>query len=157
MVKRETPFNSSFRKREKIGFRSGQSLIEVVFSVGVIVLVMTAVLSLLVSSLKSRTQGLDRGKAAELGQKVIEQLVEMESADGDNFWNINSSYWRSNNGVTKTMSGYPGYNYTVGFTQVTNVCPGTATNFVCANVTVGVGWTARTPQSVVFTRFFSRQ
>ncbi len=136
--------------------KKGQGLIEVVFSVGVIILVLTAVLSLLVSSLKSKTQSYDRGKAAELGQKIVEQLVEKESADKDNFWNMNSSFWQANNGVRQTMTGYPGYNYTINFTRVINDCPNGATNFICANATVEVAWSGRTAQQLVFTRFFSR-
>jgi Tfp pilus assembly protein PilV len=137
----------------------GQSLVEVVFAVGVIIVVLTAVLSLLVTSLRSRTQGFDRKKAAELGQKVVEQLVEEKNQDENSFWNIGSTFWAANNGITQTMSGYPNYNYTIGFTQVVGAggnCPGTAAAFVCANATIGVGWSGNIVQNVVFTRFFSK-
>lgn len=138
----------------------GQSLIEVIFAVGVIIVVMTAVLSLLVTSLKSRTQSFNRTKASELGQKVMEQLVAVKEQDKASFWDLNSAYWVSNQGTTQVMAEFPGYNYAIGFTQVIGpggTCPGTAAAFVCANATVGIGWSGDITQKVVFTRFFSKK
>jgi Tfp pilus assembly protein PilV len=139
---------------------SGQSLVEVVISVGVIVLVLTAVVSLIVSSLHSRTVGYDRQKAAEIGQRVVEYLVEEKQANPDDFWDIGSTaFWQGINlGTTQSMVNYPGYNYAIDFTQVISVgnspCP--AVPMKCANATIGVVYTNSNSSKVTFTRFFSR-
>lgn len=139
-------------------FSKGQSLVEVVFSVGIIVLVLTAVASLIVSSLHSRTSGYDRKKAAELGQKVMETLVEEKDQDPINFWDVGSTgFWRDKNlGTTQTMTGYPGYSYAISFTQVSvgNSCP--ITPMRCASAIIGVGFSSDVANKVTFTRFFSR-
>jgi Tfp pilus assembly protein PilV len=137
----------------------GQGLIEVVFAVGVIVVVLTAVISLVVSSLHSRTSGYDRKKAAELGQKVMEQLVQEKDQNPADFWDISSpAFWLGVNlGTTQTMTGYEGYSYAIDFRPVTNIgtsCP--PSPILCANATVGIGYSDNNTQNVVFTRFFSR-
>lgn len=138
---------------------NGQGLIEVVFAVGVIVVVMTAVVSLVVTSLHSRTSGYDRKKAAELGQKVMEMLVAERQQNPGDFWNIGSTaFWQGVNlGTTQVMPGYNGYTYAIGFLAVINIgtsCPPSPVK--CANVTVGVGYSDSNVQNVTFTRFFSR-
>jgi hypothetical protein len=135
----------------------GQSLIEVIFSVGVIVLVLTAVISLMISSLHSRTTGYDRKKADEMGQKVVEQLVEEKDQDPADFWDVGSSFWTANNGISQTMGGYDGYNYVIGFIPVTNIgtsCP--PSPIICANATINVGYSGNNGDNVIFTRFFSK-
>lgn len=139
---------------------NGQSLIEVIFSVGVIILVISAVLTLLVTSLKSRSQSFNRNKAAELGQKVMEELVTEKETGGREFWDLDSEFWQTNLGTTQTMTGFPGYNYAIGFTQVFGPgakCPGSGAVFECANATIGVGWSGDVTQKVIFTRFFSKK
>lgn len=135
----------------------GQGLIEVVFSIGVIVVVLTAVVSLVVASLHSRTSGYDRKKAAELGQKVIEQLIAGKQQQPEEFWNLGSSYWSGNLNVGKTLAGYDGYTYTIGFVQTIDPAIGCPANpMMCANATVGVGYSDNDNNNVVFTRFFNR-
>lgn len=136
---------------------AGQSLVEVVFSIGVIILVLTAVISLVVASLHSRTSGYDRKKAAELGQVVMEKLVAERQQNPDDFWDVGSSFWIDNRGTTQVMSGYSGYNYAIDFTQRIDVggsCP--VTPFKCADAAIGVGYSSDMTKNVVFTRFFSR-
>jgi Tfp pilus assembly protein PilV len=136
---------------------TGQSLIEIVFSIGVIILVLTAVISLVVSSLHSRTSGYDRKKAAELGQKVMEQLIQEKQQDPGGFWNTAGPFWTANLGATQVMNGYADYNYAIGFVQRTDASIGClATPMVCADATVGVGYSSDVTQNVEFTRFFSR-
>jgi Tfp pilus assembly protein PilV len=135
----------------------GQGLIEVVFAVGVIVVVLTAVISLVVSSLHARTSGYDRKKAAELGQKVMEKLVQEKDQYPVDFWNVSSpAFWQGNLGTTQTMAGYNGYYYAIGFVQQIDAVGCSAVPVVCANATVGVGYSDNNTQNVVFTRFFSR-
>jgi Tfp pilus assembly protein PilV len=132
----------------------GQSLIEVVFSVGIIVMVLTAVVSLVVSSLHSRTNNYDRKRAAELGQKVIENLVAEKQSDPTNFFNPASDvFWAGLNlGNTQTMDGYDGYYYAIDYAPTAGGC-----TTVCANVTVAVGYSGEADDTnVIFTRFFSK-
>jgi len=136
----------------------GQSMIEIVFAIGIIVTVLAGIAALLVSSLHSRTSGYDRKKAAELGQKVIEKLIEESRQNPATFWNNSSSFWSSNIGVVQTMAGFANYSYTIGMTQVVNVgasCRPAV--FECAETTVRVGWSgAGTGEGVTFTRFFAK-
>jgi Tfp pilus assembly protein PilV len=136
----------------------GQGLIEVVFSMGIIVLVLTGVVALMTSSLNSRTLGFDRKKAAELGQKVMDQIIEEKKQHPENFWNRSDAYWTANVGPTMLAEsiGYPGYFYAIGASQIDTV-PGCDTGgFVCVEMTVGVGWSAATNQNLSFSRFFSK-
>ena len=70
-------------KRER-----GQSVIEVVFSVGVLVLVLGGVTTLLIKSVSGRTEGFDRKKATELAEVVIEGLVAEKRNNPDSFGRI---------------------------------------------------------------------
>ena len=144
--------------KTKTKYNLGQSLVEVVFSIGIIVLVTGGVVSLLVNSLHSRTNGFDRKKAAELGQQVIEKLIEEKTVDIASFWDQTSPFWITNKGATQTNSDYPGYNYAIGMTQVINVGNSCRPSvFECVNTTVTVGWSGSPNSKVIFTRFFSKQ
>lgn len=138
----------------------GQGLIELVFAIGVIGLVITGVVSLMVTSLRSRTADFDRKKASELGQKVMEGLIVTKNTKSEDFWNIDSVYWETNLNTNQTMPDYPNYYYVVGFIKNSNdgdasICDDGGFN--CADATVGVGWSgARTGEELKFTRFFTR-
>lgn len=138
----------------------GQGLIELVFAIGVIGLVITGVVSLMVTSLRSRTADFDRKKASELGQKVMEGLIETKKTKPEEFWNTSSSFWLTNIVTNQTMVGFPNYYYSVGFTQNSNASSGFICDdvgFNCADATVGVGWSgARIGEDLKFTRFFTR-
>lgn len=139
--------------------KSGQSIIEVVFAIGLIALVLTGVVGLLLSSLRSRTQGYDRKRAAELGQKVIEGLVEEESQNPSSFWNPNSGFWLANTGSTHTMTGFDRYTYGVAVTAVAG--PGgtcVVAAWECVEARVTINWTGSTPgEKLDFSRFFSKK
>lgn len=135
-------------KRER-----GQSLVELIFSVGIIVLVLTGVVALVSNVLGARTKALTRKKATELATLVIEDLVNQSKNSPDIFWTLT-------NRTGITSPDFPGYNYSVNFANIFGQpqypnCGVGQTN--CTEVTVNVGWSEKTPQSVIFNRFFLKQ
>ena len=135
----------------------GQGLVELVFAVGIVILVLTGVVSLMTTSLKSKTSGFERKKAAELGQKVMDQIISTSKTDPTSFWTANSSFWTTNLGTTISGStqGYSGYNYAISRTQKTTPA-GCDVGFSCLEVTVGVGWSGAVNQSLTFSRLFTK-
>lgn len=128
----------------------GQSLVEVVFAIGVIGLTLTGVAALLVFNLSARTKSFDRKKATELGEKVIEQLVREERDTPLIFWRLQSV-----SGQTDTS--FEGYVYSIGLTNVVNGSTCGVGKTDCAQAHVRVGWSGTTNQSLEFNRFFSRK
>lgn len=137
----------------------GQSMVELVFSVGIIVLALTGVVILVINSLGAKTKSGDRTKAAELGEIVVENLVNQKKNDADNFWLLN-------NQIDRTNEKFPGYVYSITFTNIANnptqypTC-GLDTEGVgttnCTEATINIGWSGAEPQNLTFTRFFSKQ
>jgi len=66
--------------------KKGQSLIDVVFSIGIVVLVLTGVVVLIVSTAKIKTLSMERQKAVELSQLLMEAKTAEIRASFD-FWN----------------------------------------------------------------------
>ena len=91
---------------------SGQSLIEMIFSIGVLITVIVGVVSLRVKTTAVKTTTNTRKKASEMTGVVVEKLLEDKTNNPDNFWqlvNISPSH----------IHGYAGYSYTVVFDVVT--------------------------------------
>ena len=65
--------------------KSGQSLIDMVFSIGVVILVLTGVVVLVVSTAKVKTLALERKKAVELSQLLTEKKTA-DIKDNLDFW-----------------------------------------------------------------------
>ncbi len=129
----------------------GQSLIEVVFSIGMVALVISGVVFLILATLGSRTKSYDRKKAVEIAQNVIEGMVQTKNDDGTSFWNLNSAYWVGL-GTSQVSNNYF---YSVTVSQYSsNGC--SALRVECINANVTVGW--NNGQKIEnFTRFFSRK
>lgn len=128
----------------------GQSLIEVVFSIGIMVLVVSGVVFLMTATLGARTKSYDRKKAVEISQNVIEGLVQTKNSDAASFWNLNSTFWQ-NQGQTKSLDNYQ---YSTSVSQfVGNGC--SASPVECLNAKVTVTWNNG---AVIedFNRFFSK-
>lgn len=133
----------------------GQSILEVVFSVGLISLVTAGVVMLLSATLGARTKATDRKKAVEMSQIVMEGVVGEKSTNSVEFWDVNSGYWQNNLSGGKTLSGYPGYDYTIGIVQDTR--PGcSGSTWECAEVSVAIGFSGSTDRPV-FTKFFTKR
>lgn len=125
----------------------GQSLIELVFIVGIIVLGVTGIISLIVKSMGARTSGYDRKTAVQIAEIKMEGLVSQKKNNPDNFWLLGNL-----NGVEN------GYEYTIEFTNITNDigysgCGVGVTD--CAEAVVTVSW-QNSDKSVTFNRFFAK-
>lgn len=129
----------------------GQSLVELIFSIAIIVLVLSGIVVLIVSVLGSRTKGFDRSRATRLAELVTEQLVEKRNNDPAGFWTLSPV-----TGQTNAGADYKGYTYSVGFTNITtNGCGVGVTN--CAEAVLEVGWSGKVNEKLIFSRFFTRQ
>lgn len=131
--------------------REGQSLIEVVFSIGVIMVVMSGVVFLIISTLGAKTKSYDRKKAVEISQNEIEGMVQTKMSDGTSFWNIGSAYWVAM-GQNKVNGDYT---YNVSVSQFSGSgC--SAVVLECLNAKVNVTWKNG---AVIenFNRFFTKK
>lgn len=121
----------------------GISIIEIIFSIGVTVLVITGVVSLMVQSTGVKTDASQRKKATDVAQKVIEDLVDKKSNDRDNFWNL-----------TPTSGVIENYSYTVGYTGVTTGDCRDSVPWNCVSAIINIGW--GDSQTLIVQRFFSK-
>lgn len=129
----------------------GQSLVELVFSIGVIVLVLTGVVTLVINVLGSKTKAFDRKRATRLAELVTEQLVDQKENDPTVFWQLSPI-----TNSTNPNSDYEGYTYSVGFTNVVgNGCGVGITD--CAEAVLNIGWSGKVNQVLLFNRFFTRK
>ena len=123
-------------------YKAGQGLIELVVSIGVIVLVLSGTVSLLVFTMGKRNKGFDRSKASRLAEVVVERLVDEERNDPEKFWLTNES-------VGETLVGFEGYSYSISYTYLSAVCEG------CVETIVSVGWSGA-DQELEAKRFFAK-
>jgi Tfp pilus assembly protein PilV len=128
--------------------KKGQSLIEVVISVGVIVLVVTGVITLIVNTVNIKSATYQRKRASEVAEKVIENLLEQKTSNKDNFWTLDP------NKINKVTFDFSGYTYDVGFSQVTTNTGCVVSPPNCANATITVNW--GDGEKVIVSRFFSK-
>ncbi len=126
----------------------GQSLVEVIFSVGVMVLVITGVVSLIVKTTSLKTLAAERKKASEMTEIIIENQLGRKKTDPDGFWTLND--------ITggQTLDGYDGYTYTIDFELVTGSGCSTTVN-ECTNANITVSWGDN--RSLTVKRFFSKK
>lgn len=115
----------------------GQSLIEILFSITVVVLVLTGVVSLMVKVLNVRGEASLRKKASDLSTIVIENQIKQKNNTPDIFWNNNKS-------LDQKMVGFDGLSYDVGKTSVGQDL----------NIVVTVRWA---DQSLSIQRYFSKK
>jgi len=127
--------------------QKGQSLIEVVFSVGVLVLVITAVVGLIVKTVGIKTLANQRKKANEMAEVIVESMIDSKKNYPNDFWELKSM-------AAQTFPGYDGYQYSVNFTPVVGGnCSSTKTN--CADAVIIVTW--GNGQKLNINRFFSSE
>ncbi len=125
----------------------GQGLVELIFAVGIVVLVLGGVVGLMLKSMGARTVGYDRKKATQLAQAVMENLVQEQDTDPAGFWTLSPRNGQS-------LSGFDGYGYSVGFTDAVGSL-GCSND--CAYVVVSIGWSGSRNPSLTFTRFFLKK
>lgn len=92
--------------------KSGQSLIEVIFSMGVVILVLVGVVMLMVVTAKAKRIAWERQKAIELSQLLIDEQVNYFKDENNslNFWNA-----LSYSSTTGTNTDFPGYSYIIEY------------------------------------------
>ena len=120
----------------------GQGLIELVISVGVIMLVLAGTVGLIIFSIGKRNRGFDRNTASRLAQVVIERLVESKKDDAESFWDD----------LTEVKDGtldddFDGFLYSVEFGEL-----GCGDN--CVEATVTVSWQG--DQELQVSRLFAK-
>ena len=128
--------------------QKGQSLIEIIFSVGVLVIVVTAVISLVVKTTGIKSQTNQRKKASEMGEVVIENLMDLKENEAEAFWKLD------NVTTPQTLPDFEGYQYVVNFTRATDgECSDTVDE--CARAVVTINWGSN--QTLKVNRFFSKK
>lgn len=104
-------------------------MIELMFSVVIIVLVLTAVVALLVNSMGTRNKGYDRKKAAYIAEKIMEELVAYEDGSTSEFWGGSPDY-------TSFDTGDPDYTYSISEDNQQNCGPEVCRKEVEVTVTI---------------------
>jgi len=130
----------------------GQSIVELIFSIVLVGLVLTGVVSLIVKSSGGQTESGLKDKAVGLSKIVMERIVADSKNPDSGFWSRNGNEVNS-----ESEDGYPGYLYAVNY-SVDNLgdCDSSTDGRVkCIEVTVTVGWQGGS-EDVTFSRFFSR-
>lgn len=124
--------------------QKGQSLVEALFLVAALALVLTGGAALLVNSMNVRTKSLDRKKAIEAADTVIENLLQTKQNDPEQFWKLNAV-------ANGAVPGHENYVYSLGFTNSAN-CP--INN--CTEAVVSVSLNQNVGDSLVFSRLIAR-
>lgn len=124
--------------------KKGQSLIDVIFSIAMVVLVLTGVVVLIVSTAKVKRVAFERSRAIELSQKIIDAEVKKVKDDP-------LSYWSSaKNDFNGTDSDFPGYDYRIQYDC--DIVGGPSDN---CSIIFNINWGDN--QSLSVERFFSRR
>lgn len=127
----------------------GQSLVEIIFSVGVISLVIVGVVSLIVNVVGVKNASLKRKMANELGEIVIEDLLDEKLKTPEVFWQL------SDIDSPQVLNGFDGYSYTIDFTQITGGgCRDDVAD--CAQAVINITWD-NGESDLSINRFFSRR
>lgn len=119
----------------------GQSLIEVLFSITVVVLVLTGVVTLMVKVLNVRGEASLKNKASDLSTIIIENQIKEKNNNPSTFWVQSSATDQTMDGFT----GFTGFTYDISKTFDIN-------NDL--NVMITIKWE---DQTLKVERFFSRK
>lgn len=121
--------------------QTGQSLVEMVFAIGIIALVITGVVVLVTSSVGVKNNSFERKKAMEMAEIIMEDLVDQKRNNSANFWNLTTK-------MAETLPEFNGYLYAIGYSGMD--CGGN--NCVSAIVTIKWG----DDRTLEVSKFFSR-
>ena len=91
--------------------KKGQSLVDVIFSIGIIVLVLTGVVVLVVSTAKIKRINSQRQKAVELSQLLIEDKISEIKDDPSTFWNSAEDHVFNSENAGNFGEDFVGYTY----------------------------------------------
>jgi hypothetical protein len=126
------------------GIKKGQGIVEVVFSIGVVLLILSGVVILMVNTFGAKNKGFDRKKATQLAQMIIEETVAERDNNPETFWsNIENGVKEER--LTKE-DGFAGYFYNVTYIKIDDDS---------GRVEVDV-WMDGRDEKVTFERFFGR-
>ncbi len=126
------------------GIKKGQGVVEVVFSIGVVLLILSGVVILMVNTFGAKNKGFDRKKATQLAQMIIEEKVAERDNSPETFWsNIENGVKEER--LTKE-DGFAGYFYNVTYIKIDDDS---------GRVEVDV-WMDGRDEKVTFERFFGR-
>ena len=135
------------------GLKNGQGVVESVFAIGVLGMLMGGAVILIIMGTSNRQVGFDRRKAMELVTILTEELIAKSQNDPEKFW-----LYETESG---SKNGFPGYSYSIGYTNISGNLDypncGEAGKINCAEVTIGIGWSGKNPQSLTVSRFFSKK
>lgn len=134
----------------------GQSILEVVFSIGLISLVTGGVAMLVSATLQNKSREVDKRKMVEMSEMIMENVVNEKMNNALSFWDSNSSFWQAY-GVSRTLpsNNYRFFMYSANITQDTRTGCSSST-WECATVVVNVG-DSRSGDTQTFNRFFSKR
>jgi hypothetical protein len=137
-------------------YKKGQGVVESVFAIGVLGLLMGGAVVLIIMGFGNRQSSFDRRKAMELVTIITEELISKSQNEPELFWQY------EDNGTTGlTKSGFPGYTYSVGYTNISGNSSypncGESGKINCAEVTITIDWPGKNPQTISVSRFFSKQ
>lgn len=133
--------------------KKGQSVVEIIFSIGVITIVIVGIVSLVVNVINTKTNSLKRKTASEMSGVLVENWINEKILRPDYFWGL----VESGSKLSGTLPDFVGYTYEVGFTGVVNAgigCRDTPKD--CANVLINIIWDNGANNFSV-TRFFSKK
>ena len=66
--------------------KKGQSLIDLVFAIGILILTLTGVIILVINTAKLKTVNLERNKAVQFSQKFFDQQIVDIRTNPNGFW-----------------------------------------------------------------------
>lgn len=125
----------------------GMSILEIIFSIGVVVLVITGTVSLMVKSTSVKTNTFSRKEASEIAERIIENLVDKKNNNRDEFWQLEPV-------LGETLPQFENYIYNIDYTQVTDGDCSDSPPPTCVNALIKINWGDN--QTLEVKRFFSK-
>jgi hypothetical protein len=142
--------------KKNLNYKKGQGVVESVFAIGILGLLMGGAVVLIVMGFGNRQSSFDRRKALEMVTVITEELIAKSQNEPELFWQ-----YENNGAVGNTLSGYSGYTYSVGYSNISGNLSypncGVSGVINCAEVTINIGWSGKNLQSMSVSRFFSKQ
>ena len=120
---------------------------DLIFSVGIVVLVLSGVVVLMVNSVSTKTKSFDRKTASRMAELVMERMVMAKENDPVGFFG-KTVYAKADG---QTLDEFPGYSYSIVFGDYAG-----CTLSSCVKVEVTVTWAGQTNQTIKLDRIFSR-
>ena len=142
-------------KLPKLIHKNGQGLIEVVVSVGLILLILAGVVPLMLTSLASKGKTFERKKAVELAEKAMETAVNEAKNNAGDFWQKVAE-----SQIDPDCSADVNYRCQRTYKCHADDCRSCSDSAGpnCADVTVVVSWSGSDDpaKKVTFSRFFAK-